>query len=426
MGCDIGEDERPKPKHCLIKDAYAKRDDTVLSVSRLQPYTDPAGVNFDMNNLNSADSNVVSRTFAYYMRNAITRRNAITGADLDCERIASRASYGAGESDYSFKRVELSLEYQESRRNSVDSQLSLKVSETEIRGKVDSRSNKHKKVNMKGSRRGIISGRVNRNRRASSSSVESQYITDQRIKYHHPYRAEYKARQAYTKVTQMINRQSLTSEDDDHSTNELSTFRIESTESAQNPQPNRNMLVGRDGSHEPEQQPHHHRKQHKQKQKPGYPDPVDIAQLATNRDLGAFLFNSLAVQQALQLDSENDTTPLSSSIEMNAPQMDESQSSDSDGELEAQPPNSRNNHDARQPADTFAHAVSRQSRSHDRYKKGQLVGKPPPSYDDQREMAELLPAKRRDAPTIVPRNEALYMSESEKMERLKKLLMPAN
>lgn len=81
----------------------------------------------------------------------------------------------------------------ESRRNSIDSQISqvsVKMSETNIKATLESHSQKHKSVNMKTKKRQrnyMIEKRMNR--RASSSSVESQRITNQikHIKYKHPH-----------------------------------------------------------------------------------------------------------------------------------------------------------------------------------------------------------------------------------------------
>lgn len=64
IGCELSEDEKfAKPKHRIIADAYAKRMDDVISVSIQNSHTDPAGLNFDMNNLNSAVSDAMGTHF---------------------------------------------------------------------------------------------------------------------------------------------------------------------------------------------------------------------------------------------------------------------------------------------------------------------------------------------------------------------------
>lgn len=175
LGCELSEDEKfTKPKHRIIADAYAKRLEDVISVSIQNSHTDPAGLNFDMNNLNSTESNGMGTTLTNYLCNIINRRNAVTSMDFgeanaNCN---NRSSYDS----------ELSLsirhfEYVESRRSSVDSQVSVKLSEIDYKAKIETHSQKHKSVNMKAKKRQRNYYARRTNRRASTSSVESQRMT---------------------------------------------------------------------------------------------------------------------------------------------------------------------------------------------------------------------------------------------------------
>lgn len=182
MGHEMSDDEKfTKPKHKVIADAYAKRLEGVISVSIQNSNTDPAGLNFDMNNLNSTESNGMGATLTNYLCNIIHRRNAITSLDYrGTAQCAPCASSCDSEISVSVRQFNVSVE---SRRSSIDSQVSVKMSETEIKAKVESRSQKHKNMNMKSkNRRNCYATSRRSNRRTSSSSVESQLITTQAVR----------------------------------------------------------------------------------------------------------------------------------------------------------------------------------------------------------------------------------------------------
>lgn len=185
IGYELSENDKyTKPKHRIIADAYAKRMDDVISVSIENSLTDPAGLNFDVNNL--AESNGMSTTFLNCLNNTILRRNALTMDTM--EPNPPYSSCADNNSEISLSVCHLSVE---SRRTSIDSQVSqvsVKMSETNIKAVLDTKQ-KDKKVNMETKKRQhkyLYSKRTSR--RASSSSVESQRITSQmrNIKYHRP------------------------------------------------------------------------------------------------------------------------------------------------------------------------------------------------------------------------------------------------
>lgn len=168
--------------------------DDRISVSIQNSHTDPAGLNFDMNNLNAAESDGMDPTLTNYLRNIINRRNAVTMTTMDFnEPNANCTAYTSSCADNN-SEISVSVRHfsVESRRNSVDSQVSqvsVKMSETNIKATLESHSQKHKRVNMKSkkSQRNYLYNKRT-NRRASSSSVESQRITNQTraFKYRHP------------------------------------------------------------------------------------------------------------------------------------------------------------------------------------------------------------------------------------------------
>lgn len=179
MGQEISDDEKfTKPKHKVIADAYAKRLEGVISISIQNSHTDPAELNFDMNNLNSTESNGMGTTLTNYLCNIINRRNAVTHIDFretnNCPPCTnSCASSCDSEISVSVRQFNLSVE---SRRSSVDSQVSYKLSETEIKATVESRSQKHKSLKMKTKKRQRYASGRGTNRRASSSSIESKIV----------------------------------------------------------------------------------------------------------------------------------------------------------------------------------------------------------------------------------------------------------
>lgn len=259
IGYELSEDEKfTKPKHRIIADAYAKRGDEVISVSIENSHTDPAGLNFDVNNLYPAESDGMSATLTNYLPSIINRRNAVTWETMEYDE--QNANYAPYASSCADNNSEISVSVRhfsvESRRNSIDSQISqvsVKMSETNIKATLESHSQKHKSVNMKTKKRQhnyMIEKRTNR--RASSSSVESQRITNQmkHIKYKYPNhiqvndnpigrqngrRSAISATADIDAIKQLMNRCNLklTSEDDDD----------RSIDGAVNTQDPSNMLV---------------------------------------------------------------------------------------------------------------------------------------------------------------------------------------
>lgn len=256
IGYELSEDEKfTKPKHRIIADAYAKRMDDVISVSIQNSHTDPAGLNFDMNNLNAAQSDAMDPTLTNYLRNIINRRNAVTMTTMDFnEPTTNCAAYTSSCADNN-SEISVSVRHfsVESRRNSIDSQVSVKMSETNIKATLESHSQKHKRVNVKAkkSQRNYLYNKRT-NRRASSSSVESQRITNQTraFKYRHPSnriqlssmgrqserRSAVVAANDFNDIHLMLNRNNMaTTSDDDQSNDESNPMQIENEHS--------NMLV---------------------------------------------------------------------------------------------------------------------------------------------------------------------------------------
>lgn len=183
-GKEIVEDIK-MPKHKVIAQTWAKRkefeDKGRLSITLYNTHTDPVGLNFDMNDFNSSATNDISSTWANYLPQFVKRRFAITGAATNssshgCQRKSSLDS----EISFSVRHVSV-----ESRRNSVDSQVSVKIAE--MKTKVASRNrNSHNKNSKNRSRRKdfmAASGRKYNSRRGSSTSVESQIIALKKTTY---------------------------------------------------------------------------------------------------------------------------------------------------------------------------------------------------------------------------------------------------
>lgn len=182
-GRELVEDIK-MPKHKVIAQTWAKRkefeDKGRLSITLYNTHTDPVGLNFDMNDFNSSATNDISSTWANYLPQFVKRRFAITGAATNssshgCQRKSSLDS----EISFSVRHVSV-----ESRRNSVDSQVSVKIAE--MKTKVASRSRSSNKHSRNRSRRKdfmAASGRKYNSRRESSTSVESQIIALKKTTY---------------------------------------------------------------------------------------------------------------------------------------------------------------------------------------------------------------------------------------------------
>ncbi|CAD7078690.1 unnamed protein product [Hermetia illucens] len=165
-------------KHKVIAQTWAKRkefdDRGRLSITIHNSYTDPVGLNFDINDLNSSATNEISSTWANYLPQFVKRRFALTGAVTNSSSQGPRKSSLDSEFSFSVRHVSV-----ESRRNSVDSQVSVKIAEMKTKVASRTRSNRHhgKHSRVRNRRRDLFTpGRKSSNRRESSTSVESQVI----------------------------------------------------------------------------------------------------------------------------------------------------------------------------------------------------------------------------------------------------------
>ncbi|XP_017086923.2 protein smoothened [Drosophila bipectinata] len=180
-------EEVKMPKHKVIAQTWAKRKDFEdkgrLSITLYNTHTDPVGLNFDVNDLNSSETNEISSTWVHYLPQCVKRRMALTGAAT-----ANSSSQGPRKNSLD-SEISVSVRHVsvESRRNSVDSQVSVKIAE--MKTKVASRS-RGKHGSSSGSKRNqrrrdyiaAATGRSSR-RRESSTSVESQVIALKKTTY---------------------------------------------------------------------------------------------------------------------------------------------------------------------------------------------------------------------------------------------------
>lgn len=167
------------PKHKVIAYTWAKRkefqDRGRLSITFYNTHTDPVGLNFDVNDLNSTGTNEISSTWANYLPQFVKRRFALTGFALagmanNSASCGPRKSSVDSEISVSVRHVSV-----ESRRNSVDSQLSVKIAEMKTKvARSHHRSSKTGKARSRG--KDFFSAGRRYSRRESSTSVESQII----------------------------------------------------------------------------------------------------------------------------------------------------------------------------------------------------------------------------------------------------------
>lgn len=155
-----------KPKHRIIADAYAKRMDEMISISMDDSRIDPASLNFDMNHLDSITSEAMGATLTNYLSNIIHRRNAMTTQtridfnDPNCVTAAAATTASASamlsqhqhSSTVDNNNSEISVSVRhfsvESRRNSLDSQVSqMSVKMSEIKTRIESRKQKRRNKN---------------------------------------------------------------------------------------------------------------------------------------------------------------------------------------------------------------------------------------------------------------------------------------
>lgn len=148
LGLDNDDDgiktQKQKQKYKIIAQTYAKRkelqDTGRLSVSFYEAHTDPAGLNFDINDLNSAATNEMSSTWCNYLPKIARRRSAIANSTTSCGAAGTGGTGGGGgvggprkssvDSEYSLSVRQFSVE---SRRNSMDSQVSVKIAEVQTK-----------------------------------------------------------------------------------------------------------------------------------------------------------------------------------------------------------------------------------------------------------------------------------------------------
>ncbi|KAJ6646366.1 Protein smoothened [Pseudolycoriella hygida] len=173
LGYETGNEEIKIRKHKVIAQTWAKRkefqDKGRLSISFYKSHTDPVGLNFNVNDLNSTATNDISTTWTNYLPGLLRRRFALTGATTNSSSCASRKSSLDSEISVSVRHYSV-----ESRRNSVDSQVSVKIAE--VQTKVARRTHGTVKSKTRGRRRDF-NATSKRFRRESSTSVESQIVT---------------------------------------------------------------------------------------------------------------------------------------------------------------------------------------------------------------------------------------------------------
>lgn len=459
MGCDIGEDEKaikPKAKHRIIREAYKKRKEDPIEVSIKESFPDPAGVNFDKSNFHSTESNELG--LFIYMGNMVNRRNAVTSMDFQEPNVNCAQYTSSCESEFVYKAVSLSVT--ESRRSSVDSQVSLKMSETEIRTKVASHSKKHNSsMNVKAKRRNFIAKRTT-DRRASISSVESGRVTKQMqdIKYKAGRRTNNKRKEFANDLDHRSqlqisnhNHPLATQDDDKQSNDERTMCRIAYT----NEQPS-NILEPFDGRHKTDDiscnQESYKMMQMLNtllRENGGQQQLEKLLQSSYDRAEGVNLEKNARgstkskqnqrysqtklqqqqqqqqMQQQVPLGQDETTSSSSTDIDELPNGSNSSFSDQSIDRIKTQSQNSKGSCDVgiqANPYDISSH--NRRERSRDDCHKDILSETTyQTSYnrdDDQfAETRQLFPSIRRDAPTIFSRKDATYMSELER-----KLLIP--
>lgn len=470
----------------------------MISVSIENSHTDPAGINFDVNNLNPAESEEMGATLTNYLCSIINRRNAVTLETMELgEQNANCVPYTSSCADNN-SEISVSVRHFSvaSRRSSVDSQVSqvscvsVKMSETNIKATLESRLQKHKSVNMKTKKRQRNYMYAKRtNRRASSSSIESQRITNQmqNIKYKHPNRIQVSentiGRQVGRRsaisatpanindIKQILNRANFKFDDDDLSDDE--TQAVIETEPS-------NMLVPL-GAHPP--QPNDSTDSLEMSNKKNEASIEQILQCILKNSNGKQLENLLRrsyersnertehasstmgkrdrnsmkssknqrnshskmyahqkndepISSKVKHDKET-TNSISSSMDFGiSAHLNGTQSSFSDqsmNRMKTQSQNSKRSCDVGIQANDYdiASHVKNRSRSRDDCDKDYLPEKLQSHYlnnqdDECTEAHQLLPMKKRDQPTIVRRNTTRNkdLSESERVKKLKQLLMP--
>lgn len=440
----MSEDEKfTKPLHRVISDIYAKRNDDVISVSIQNSHTDPAGLNFDINNLNSTETNnpFTPSEFNYLCTNVMNRRNAVAMSRMDINEMNANcatftSSYADNNSEISFSVRHVAIE---SRRGSFDSQVSVKMSEVNYKATVENHSQNDMGGHMKPKKRHHMHKPFKpyrrTSRRTSSSSIESQRITNQmrNIKYKRSNNRiqvnastvgrQVERRSACTTddikdIHRLFNRnirqENEITSDDDQSIDETPQMYITSNPS--------NMLVKYGGD------------------KHQMTDSADSLDVSNDKNPSIeHLFREfikkndlmkIYSQQKTEKDLENSLT---SSFEqaLAAQLMDGTRSSISNhsmNRLKTQSQSSKRSCDVGIQANDFD--IASHTHQHDdchkdiSSEKHQLNHQPDEDYT---ETHQLLSRKKRDAPTIVRKDtiNMKHLTESEKREQLNKLLLPS-
>lgn len=165
-------------KHKVIAQAFAKRKEFKnqgrLSISFHNSHTDPVGLKFDMNS--AVGSHDFSSTWANNLPRFVNRRYALTG----CPSSSSHGPRRNSIDSISFSVRHVSVE---SRRNSNDSQVSVKIAEMKTKVASRSRSSKSKSRSSRHHRRDFTSRRYSR--KESSTSMESQIVALAQKNSHH-------------------------------------------------------------------------------------------------------------------------------------------------------------------------------------------------------------------------------------------------
>ncbi|EEB12552.1 class D atypical G-protein coupled receptor GPRsmo1, putative [Pediculus humanus corporis] len=159
-------------KHKIIAQAFAKRKELTnagkLDLCIKNSHTDPVGLKFE---LNSAASHLSSNWIAAVPK-LVDRRGALVDLMTESNSSKRRNSYDSESYTYSVRRVS-----EESRRQSLDSQISLQISEVTATHKT--KNHRRRSVRSRGKRRRKDFSRSKKNssswtRRGSSTSQESQ------------------------------------------------------------------------------------------------------------------------------------------------------------------------------------------------------------------------------------------------------------
>lgn len=175
--CRIFNRESEEPpirlsKHKLIAHLFANRKTFNkagrLSISFHNTHADPVGLNFD---LNSAASQDFSTTWAAALPKLVTRRCALVGGTTGSVS-SNRRNSGDSEISYSFRCVSM-----ESRRNSLDSQISVQIAQVKTTRKVASRSRGRRGKSRRDFGKSRSAKIDSLSRRGSTTSQDSQLMT---------------------------------------------------------------------------------------------------------------------------------------------------------------------------------------------------------------------------------------------------------